>query len=44
MPAHSRSENGVLSHAYVAGIHVLMIVKIQRRGWHRRSGLPDFRI
>jgi hypothetical protein len=23
MPAHSRSKNGVLSHAYVAGIHVL---------------------
>jgi len=24
MPAHSRSKNGVLSNAYVAGIHVLM--------------------
>jgi hypothetical protein len=23
MPGHSRSKNGVLSHAYVPGIHVL---------------------
>jgi len=23
MPAHSRPKDGVLSHAYVAGIHVL---------------------
>ena len=23
MPAHSRSKDGVLTHAYVAGIHVL---------------------
>ena len=44
MPAHSRPKDGVLSHAYVAGIHVLKIAQIQRRGWHRKSGLPDFRI
>jgi hypothetical protein len=30
--------------ALVAGIHVLKIVQIQRRGWYRKSGLPDFRI
>jgi hypothetical protein len=29
MPAHSRSKNGVLSHAYVAGIHVLNTVKFK---------------
>ena len=30
--------------APVAGIHVLAVVQIRRRGWHRKSGLPDFRI
>jgi hypothetical protein len=30
MPAHSRPKDGVLSHAYVAGIHVLKLVRIQR--------------
>jgi hypothetical protein len=25
MPAHSRPKDGVLSHAYVAGIHVLRL-------------------
>jgi hypothetical protein len=30
MPAHSRSKNGVLSHAYVAGIHVLETAWIAR--------------
>ena len=44
MPAHSRPKDGVLSHAYVAGIHVLAALQGQRRGWHRKSGLPDFRI
>jgi hypothetical protein len=29
MPAHSRSKNGVLSHAYVAGIHVLKLAKFK---------------
>jgi len=28
--------------ALVAGIHDL--VENQKRGWHRKSGLPDFRI
>jgi hypothetical protein len=32
MPARSRSKNGVLSHAYVAGIHVLESVQI-RKTW-----------
>ena len=44
MPALSRPKDGVLSHAYVAGIYVLKHVQIQRRGWYRKSGLPDFRI
>jgi hypothetical protein len=33
MPAHSRSKNGVASLAFVAGIHVLIADKKQRRGW-----------
>jgi len=32
MPAHSRSQNGVASLAYLAGIHVFN-ASIQRRGW-----------
>jgi len=28
----------------VPGIHVLASVQSQRRGWHRKSGLPDFRM
>jgi hypothetical protein len=43
MPVHSRSKNGGASLAYVAGIHVLMHQQKQRRGWHRNSGLPEFR-
>jgi hypothetical protein len=27
----------VLSHAYVAGIHVLMVLQIQRHGWPRQA-------
>jgi hypothetical protein len=33
MPAHSRPKDGVLSHAYVAGIHVLKALQHRRRGW-----------
>jgi hypothetical protein len=41
MAGHSRSKNGVFSHAYVPAIHVSLAVKT----WmHRKSGLPDFRI
>ena len=29
MPAHSRSKNGVLSHAYGASIHVLKIAQFK---------------
>jgi hypothetical protein len=29
MPGHSRSKNGVLSHAYVPGIHVFCILLIK---------------
>jgi hypothetical protein len=31
-------------HALVAGIHVLPPGIKGKRGWHRKSGLPDFRI
>ena len=30
MPAHSRPKDGVLSHAYVAGIHVFLSASIER--------------
>jgi len=33
MPAHSRPKDGVLAHAYVAGIHVCAALQSQRRGW-----------
>jgi len=33
MPGHSRPKDGVLSHAYVPGIHVLTALPNQRRGW-----------
>ena len=29
---------------FMPGIHVLAVLQQQRRGWHRKSGLPDFRI
>jgi hypothetical protein len=32
MPAHSRPKDGVLSHAYVAGIHVSLVAKTWMRG------------
>jgi len=28
----------------VPGIHVFTAQQQERRGWHRKSGLPDFRI
>jgi hypothetical protein len=31
MPAHNRPKDGVLSHAYVAGIHVLK--HMQKKTW-----------
>ncbi len=37
MPAPSRLKNGVASLAYVAGIHVLIAMPQQRRGWHELS-------
>jgi hypothetical protein len=43
MPAHSRSKNGVLSHAYVAGIHVLTALHKARRGWTRNSYISELR-
>ncbi len=36
MPAHSRSENGVASLAYVAGINVLNVAN-ESRGWPERA-------
>src|SRR5215467_8037523 len=33
MPAHSRPKDGVLTHAYVAGIHVFATFQQARRGW-----------
>jgi hypothetical protein len=30
--------------ALVAGIHVFLLDIEVRRGWYRKSGLPDFRI
>jgi hypothetical protein len=42
MPGHSRSKNGVLSHAYVPGIHVFRLDK-QTVDGTRNSGLPELR-
>jgi hypothetical protein len=33
MPAHSRPKDGVLSHAYVAGIHVLLVTMLKGKTW-----------
>ena len=41
MAGHSRSRNGVFSHACVPAIHVSLAVKTWMQ---RKSGLPDFRI
>ena len=35
MPAHSRSKNGVASLAYVAGIHVFILIKQDADGRNR---------
>jgi hypothetical protein len=44
MAGHSRPKDGVLSHAYVPAIHIFEFARPLRRGCHRKSGLPDFRI
>src|SRR4051812_23756183 len=41
MPGHSRPEGRRASRAYAPGIHTFLIKA--RRGWQRKSGLPDFR-
>jgi hypothetical protein len=43
MPAHSRSKNGVLR-TPMSRASTSSDREVQRRGWHRKSGLPDFRI
>jgi hypothetical protein len=37
MPAHSRSQNGVASLAYVAGIHVFLLHKQQDMDGRNKS-------
>jgi len=37
MPAHSRPKDGVLTHAYVAGIHAFTTSQQARRGWHSKQ-------
>ena len=42
-PFEAEALNAVMP-GLVPGIHVFKVMKAQRRGWHRKSGLPDFRI
>ena len=39
MPAHSRSKNGVLSHAYVAGIHAFFGDTVEKTWMASEVGL-----
>ncbi len=47
MPGHSRPKDGVLSHAYVPGIHVLFVARSQdvdardKRGHDEEEGVRD---
>ncbi len=43
MPAHPGPAFGRPECKLVAGIHVFKTDQDQKRGWHRNSGLPEFR-